>query len=290
MLRPVLILLGLTATVGAAEDCAALASAPLTLGGLQIQMVKDQAGALHMQFLNHVEQIDRCPQVEQPWYLMLRLAELGHGQFPAMLAGAQVADARAAADRAVERFPKSARLVTIRARLIGTPEAAQAALALDPTWGPARVALAAAQVHLSDFNTAARTLAQAGDLNRMAGATTLLARAKLMSGDAAGALAVLTAPQPEVTLLEPITPPHQRKCERDRAEWTGLAALALGRTDQAIVSLVIAAADGGELARKQLRSADPPIKKAVRALLTDKRLDTFQRTWLRDFLKTLPKK
>jgi hypothetical protein len=200
------------------------------------------------------------------------------------LAGTTVADVRAAVERASERFPKSARIATVRARVLGTAEAAQKAIALDGAWVPAKVALASAQVATSDFNTAVRTLAAAGDLSRIPGAQTLLGRAKLMSGDAAGALAALSAEKPIASPLEPTTLAHDRQVARDATEWTGLAALALGKTDQAIVALVSAASDGGELALKQLRSADPAVKKAVAALAKDKRLDERRRTWLRGFL------
>jgi hypothetical protein len=256
----------------AAEDCAALATG------------KDVIAEPRTAFQENVEHVDRCPQVERVWYLALRVAELGGGVFPAQLAGSTVADVRTAADKAVERFPKSARLATLRARLLGTADAAQAAIKLDANWTPAKVALASAYVGTSDFNTAARTLSGAGDLSRIPGAATLLGRAKLMSGDFEGALVALAGELPTDAPLEPTTPAFLQRVARDKQEWTGLASLAAGKTDQAMVALVSAATDGGELAIKQLRSADPPIKKALAALAKDKRLDARQRTWLRGFL------
>jgi DNA-binding SARP family transcriptional activator len=64
-------------------------------------------------------------------------------------------------------FPKSARIATVRARLTSSVEDAQRAISVDPQYGPAVVALAAALLKRGDVDGAKRTIESVKSLERI---------------------------------------------------------------------------------------------------------------------------
>ena len=282
---PLLLTLLLSPLAARAEsDCAALA-VDKAEPGLLPMVAKEPEIYLRSSFSQRVEEIDRCPALERLWYHLLRTAEIGGAVFPATLAGVTVVDLKAASSEAAHRFPRSARIATVRARALGTVDSAQQALALDEKWAPARIALAAAQIKLNDTNTAQRTLAPLGDLSAFPCGPAILANAKLLSGDYPGAIAAASVERPTLGSppLEPTSRPFEQRCARDALEVRGLAQLASGTVTPAARTLLSAAAQGAELAQRQLRAADPKLKTALHTLRKDRRLPANER----DYLKTL---
>ena len=106
--------------------------------------VMNSGGAYLSAFDESWQALGKCPDSEPLWYTFARLAELGFERLPMEVAGAHVGTAADAAALARSRQPRSARIAVVDARTHGDIERARSALALDPSYAPARVALAAA--------------------------------------------------------------------------------------------------------------------------------------------------
>jgi len=128
----------------------------------------------------------RCPDSEGLAYLRLRTAELGRGAPVGRQPAAASDEWRKLVLTLLAKFPRSARIATIQARASGTIADARHALALDPTYLPARVALAAALVSSSPAE-AATYLTPEHDLATVSDGYAVLARTRWALGDSAGA-------------------------------------------------------------------------------------------------------
>jgi hypothetical protein len=196
-----------------------------------------------------------CPDLEPQRYFVVRMAELGYPAVGSRRGDAADATAMALAEDALRKHPDSARIATIVARLSGSIESARRATALDPSYGPARTALAAA-LAASD-NAAAAIATVPGDPSSLSAAALIeRARIKLAAGDAHGALAdSLACGRAPSGDPEP-TPGRDRT--RDCEELLGFSLTALGREGQAKKHFEAAAALGSARARQALSSGASP--------------------------------
>jgi hypothetical protein len=138
-----------------------------------------------------------CPRNELVWYAVLRATEL-------------ISQDRKAPPELVEAaraaVPGSVWIETVRARTLGTVEAAEAAVRLAPKRIPSQVALAAAYERAGDRQSALRILRSIRDLQRVAGGPLLLARVALALGDAKlAAESARREPGSELGLIEPVS-------------------------------------------------------------------------------------
>ena len=120
------------------------------------------------------EEIKRCPNSEAVWYGVLRAQELKND------------DARAdpqLAEQATQRVPISVRLATIRARALGTVEAAEMALKVDPSYAPAQVALGMAWLERGNAQRAREILEKVQAIDLVQYGPASLAQARLLTSD-----------------------------------------------------------------------------------------------------------
>jgi len=135
-------------------------------------------------------------------------------------------------------------------------------VALDPTYTPAQVALARAQIKAGDPIVAAATLRPVKNLASVGDGYAVLARVRLDCGDAAGAIQAARngLHRRELPSLEP-----EANDPRPLAEARailGLAYLKQGRRRDAAREL-IAAADLSETARDTIAHADPALQREL---------------------------
>ena len=182
------------------EDCGTQAREVEHLLALT-SFAKDQAGAFHTVFEESRQALTVCSSSESLWYAFARSAELGFGDYPFKSADVSIADATAVADLALAAQPRSQRIAVIGARLHGDLVNARAALAMNPDYAPARLAVAQT---LFDRNELSEALALCGSAS-VAGADTLCARIFLAQGNASKAASLArrdssaswdTAPEP----------------------------------------------------------------------------------------------
>jgi hypothetical protein len=246
---------------------------------------KEPQGAVAMAFQEAEQDLKDCPQDETLWYLLLRAAEQGGSPFAATVDGIQIDDLKSAADSLAQRFPHSARIATVRARALSTVEAAKQAVALDPSYAPAHVALGAAKLRTGDAAGARAALENVHELGRVPGGYVLLARARLALGDADGAVAA-AAKEPSPRQLNPIElGARDERPAREAREIMGLAHLAAKRFDKAARLLLEAAAGGSASARGTLEQADANLRAALGRLRHSKRLTPEEKSVLADVLK-----
>jgi hypothetical protein len=149
-----------------------------------VDMVENSDGAFQSAFDASTEALEGCLDSEPLWYDFARIAELGFGRFPMQVAGVRVADATEAAALALSHEPRSARIAVVDARAHGDIERARSALALDPGYAPARVALARALFERQQLDEALPL----SDAPNVPGAGSLRAQILLARGDAAQAV------------------------------------------------------------------------------------------------------
>ncbi len=147
------------------------------------------------------------------------------------------------------------RIATIVARLDGSVDAARRAMALDPSYAPARTALAVALAAKRDASAALATLTEA-ESSPSAAALIVRARIKLMAGDANGALAEALAARNAAQKKEP-EPTPTRDILRDAEELLGLSSRALGKPLEARRHLERAVSLGSAKAREALVEMAP---------------------------------
>jgi hypothetical protein len=210
---------------------------------------KDEDGAFVLLRNAAEKDLRSCPDLEPQLYYLARMAELGYPTTGARRADGPDAEARALAEKSLRKYPRSVRIATVAARLDGSVEAAQRAMALDPGYAPARAALAAALARKGDTSAALATLTGATS-SQSASALIALARIKLAAGDANGAFAEALATR-NAAQREP-EPTPGRDILRDTEELLGLSSRALGNSQEASKHFERAASLGSATAREAL--------------------------------------
>jgi hypothetical protein len=197
-----------------------------------------------------------CPHSAIVWYAVLRANELTSQ------------DRKAPADlieKARTAVPNTVWIETVRARALGTVEAAEAAVRLAPKHIPAQVALAAAYDSLGDRESALRILRPIRDLHRVAGGPLLLARVAMALGDAKlAAESAQREPDLEGTLIEPVS---GMLLVGEARVLEGDARLRLGQADKALSAFLVADFWRSAAAAERLRSPTPPLERAMEARL-----------------------
>jgi hypothetical protein len=143
-------------------------------------------------------------------------------------------------------------------------ELARRAVALDPGYGPAQVALAARLAANGDITGARRTIDAAGDLAVIDDGFAVLARIRWAQGDVSGAI---EAAERQITgrqiAAEPGGGPPEQAAIDEAHEILGLAYLEKGALDRAAPHLLAARAAGSQKARQAVERADPALRKAL---------------------------
>jgi len=169
------------------------------------QFEKEPEGTVGKVFADSRNARQSCPDAEGLAYLYVRSAELGGGALVGRLLPAGAAELQKITADAARRFPSSARILTVHARVSRDEGAARRAVAADPVYLPGRIALADILVDRGDWRAAERVLGEGRGLDGTSDGLLVLARVELAKGDVRGALAtakrVLTGRKPE--LVEP---------------------------------------------------------------------------------------
>jgi len=214
-----------------------------------------------------------CPRNETVWYAVLRAGELTSPD------GKAPADLIEAARTAV---PGSVWIETVRARALGTVEAAEAAIRLAPKHIPAQVALATAREREADHESAFRILRPIRDLHRVVGGPLLLARVALAMGDAKlAAESALREPDREGGIIEPVS---SRLLVGEARLLEGDARLQLGQADKALSAYLVADFWRSAAAAERLRSPTAELKRAMAARLKKSGIVDDQRERLLEYL------
>jgi tetratricopeptide (TPR) repeat protein len=204
----------------------------------------------------------RCPQSEAIAYFRLRAAELGRGGPIVRPAEADSAQLETMATEAYKRFPRSARIATARARILGGLEPAKQALGLDPTYAPAKVALAAAMLASGQATEARDLLEQVPNLGSTSDGLTVLARARLKARDLGGAqkAAQLALRGRNIDLVEPDA--RDPRPELGAHEILGMISLEKKQYSEAAKHLLIAAQNSAD-AQSALANANSDFRRAI---------------------------
>ena len=245
----------------------------------------DAAGALETAAREAKDAQSSCPNDERIAYFGLRAQELStHEAAPADRDAlhARLVDEVASAQM---RYAKSARIAAIRARVLGTADAARAALMLDDKYAPAKVALAQALLASGDAAGAATAL-EGVPLDKVPGASVVQARALLQKGDSSAAAAAAHREHDvkRTDLVEPTSPAVLAEAERDADEVGGKAEVAAGHVPDATRLLLAAAVEGSTSAEATLRSGSPAMRKALGKLASTKTLPAPWRAKARQIL------
>jgi len=206
---------------------------------------------------------ESCPDSEELAYLRLRAAELGRGAPVGRQTPPASEEWRKLAPVLLAKFPRSVKIATVQARASGTVSDARHALALDRTYLPARVALAAALLSSSPAE-AATYLAPEHDLATVSDGYTVLARTRWALGDSAGATeaAKLALHARAFHLIEPDA--RDPRPVAGAHEVLGQVLLAKCRFREAATHLKLAATDSS-LARNILANPPPGLQKVLQS-------------------------
>lgn len=214
-----------------------------------------------------------CPHNEVVWYSVLRATELTGQDRKAPI------DLIEAARTAV---PGSVWIETVRARTLGTVEAAEAAIHLVPKHVPAQVALATAYEHAGNSEAALRILRPLRDLHRVVGGPLLLARVAWALGDfKLAAEFAHQEPDREGGLIEPVS---SRLLVGEARVLEGDARLKLGQADKALAAYLVADFWQSAAAAERLRSPTSELKRAMEARLKKSGTPADQRERLLEYL------
>ena len=218
----------------------------------------------------------QCPSSETIAYVRLRAAELTEVLTKPAGARAGVVDA----EQTAARFPKSVRIATVAARVEQDTESAEYALSIDPSYTPARVALASALLKKGMPDKARAALETVKDLNRTSDGYSVLASARLEAGDAAGAAqsAKFALTNREALAIEPDAGDPRPAVIAHTV--LGIAMIKLGKYEDAARHLLDASSQSEE-ARNILKQGDPKLKAALVELRRSGKLTTQQRKALR---------
>jgi len=204
----------------------------------------------------------RCPQSEAIEYFRLRAAELGRGGPIVRPVAADRGELDAMTAEAGHRFPSSARIATIRARVLGTVDSAKQASILDPTYVPAKVALAAAMLEAGQIGDARDLLEQVKNLDSTSDGFSVLARARLKMGDVGGArkAAKMVLTGRSIDLIEPDA--RDPRPDLSAHETLGMISLSKKQYADAAKHLSIAAQTSTQ-AQSVLANPDPDLRRAI---------------------------
>ena len=205
----------------------------------------------------------QCPSSEPIAYYRLRAAELGRGG-SMIPSEADRHDLEAMASQAAARFPRSARIATILARTKGTEGAAHLALALDPAYVPAKVALAAAMIRAGRADDARALLEQVPDLGSTPDGFAVLAQARWKMGDVSSARKAAQLALTQSSLPTPGAEPDARdpRPQLSAHETLGLVALEKKQYADAARHLLLAAQNSAE-AEAVLANANAEFRRAI---------------------------
>ena len=228
-----------------------------------VQLEMEPESTLRRVYSEATSATQRCPTVEGLAYILVRSAELGRGALVGHLPTNGAPELPKLAAAAAERFPRSARILTVEARISRKPEVGRRALAADPQYIPARVALADILVQSGDWRGAEAILANTQGLDATNDGLVVLAVIKLEKGDARGALA-----KADQALRgrrgEPIEPDARDPRPVARAHAVAArAALSLRRFNEAAVHL-LQADPRDPLVRELVREPPSDLAKALR--------------------------
>jgi hypothetical protein len=221
----------------------------------RVALSKDQSGVWSSVFERSVSLLAQCVgavDTESLWYALARSAELGFGHYPIAIADQQLSNRERIIEAAAQQQPRSARIMTLLARERKTVSSAREALALDPSYAPAIVALASATANDGDAPTAFALLERPAVLETPGAQTLraqiLLSERKLSDAIAAARLDVAGAwaKRPEPIFVVAV--------RRAAEETLGLCLMADGQTQAAAGHLRSAAGLGSTLAAAKLES------------------------------------
>lgn len=225
---------------------------------------------------------ERLHGEEPAWYALLRgLEMLGQAEAgPVRVGGVRYPSLRQASEDQARRFPGSPRLAVLHARVDGGVPAARAALAVNPAYAPAQVALGRALLQEGRPHAARALLEAVEQPERIQGGAVALARARVETGEPGKALlaAARETNAPGLAALEPAIP--DPRVDHEVHEVRGLARLALGAVDAGARSLLHAAAAGSHSARRALvaHAGRPEVRRALTHLARDGSLPREART------------
>lgn len=202
----------------------------------------------------------RCVDSEALEYVRLRAAELSTER----VAGddARVKAFRSLAQDLSKQFPASARIATICARSEGSVDRARHAVAIDPEYAPAQVALANALVDAGDVLGAKKVMEGLKSLAKLDDGFAVLARVRWAEGDTKGAIDAATREirgrdaigvEPGDGDVHGVAKAH---------EVLGLAYAKQGKPEKAAPHLVLAE-ETSAAARDAIRDATPALRKAI---------------------------
>lgn len=213
--------------------------------------VMNSAGAYLSAFDDGTRALERCPDSEPLWYAVARLAELGFNRLPMQVGGARVETAAEVAALARSRQPRSARIAVVDARTHGDVERARSALALDPDYAPARVALAQALLDAGQLDEAL-PLSEAPNVP---GAASVRAEILLARGGPGDAKAAEGLARRELTTSWDAVEPYDMQPVRCSAQEALALALHAQRSRWAKAELDKAAQCGSARANEVLRNS-----------------------------------
>lgn len=206
------------------------------------------------------EATSRCQDDEPLAYVRLRSAELAVG--PMATDEIRKQTFMKLAQDLSKQFPKSVRIVTIAARSDGSVDGARRAVALDPNYAPAQVALAVALLDAGNTVEARTTIDGVKNLVALDDGFTALARVKWAQGDTKGAIAAANKElkgraafgvEPGAGDTQAIVRAH---------EVLGLAYVKIGKFDQAAPHL-LAAQPISKAVQDVMNGAPPPLRRAI---------------------------
>jgi hypothetical protein len=212
-----------------------------------VAYAQDQSGAFHGLFEQSYALFQLCPDSEPIAYALARSTELGFARLPIEIDGLRMTSAVEIVAQLAVRHTRSARIATIHARQLSTVESADAALAIDPSYAPAKLALAAAKTGAGQPKAALTILKDIKNVATLPGFHTVRARSLLADGDSSAAA---NEARSDINghWAEPIEPLLMLAVRRDAEETLGRALLATGKRAQATRHLRVAAGLGSHSA------------------------------------------
>jgi hypothetical protein len=209
------------------------------------------------------------PKHDFVWYAILRASELlspDNKAEPDLL------------EEAKDVSPPSVWIETVRARALGTVEAAEAALQIDGKHVPAKIALAAAYERKGELKAAMDILKAIPALGEFVGAPLLMARVALAMGDVR--LAAETAGKESSDPSHHFEPVSGMDKAKEGKLFAGDAWLRLHQADKALTSYLLAQS----LGEQRLLAPDESLLQAMEARFADPDADLKSRERLRGCL------
>lgn len=257
--------LALLLYVGSSQTPGAPASCDVVAGSLSNElsasnMAMEPEGRRQAIYDRATAAAERCGSSEALAYVRLRAAELNTER----VAGddARVKAFRVLAQEFSKQFPASARIATIFARSEGSVDRARQAVAIDPRYAPAQVALANALIDSGDVAKAKTVMQGLKSLTNLDDGFTVLARVRWAEGDAKG---TIEAANKELKGRDAIGVEPGSGDVRAIAkahELLGLAYAKQGKPEKAAPHLVLAE-ELSAAAREAIRDASPALRKAI---------------------------